>query len=232
MFGSSLYAMMFTVALVLEVAYRFDQFAWKALNVAPFVFTWVFITSLLGVAADRALTLKGKKSGLSISISIFLFAAAFLFFAVRRFLPPWPISEATFETYPAQAAYLKDAGSFLVLAFLFFLLPSHFVFVLTSLWMPQSANATKMRGESVIKAAARRALYPRLWVLCSLLVVFVIITIVGTAHLLDNLKPGPYHNLFVQLIYVRGILCFSFGLYCVFWYQRTISGANREVVSY
>lgn len=32
------------------------------------------------------------------------------------------------------------------------------------------------------------------------------VSLVMTSHLLDHLKPGPYMNLFVQLVYLRGIL--------------------------
>lgn len=233
--GSSLYAMLFAIALVLEVAYRFDQFGKLAQKLAPLVFIWVFVTSVIGLGADRILTLRGRKFGLSISISIFLSAAVVLFLAVRSFLPSWPITQATFETYPAQAAFLKDVGSFFILAFLFFLLPSHFAFMLRhSLSLSRSADATKVSGHEVLKAAARRALYPRFSVLCSLLVVFAVIAVAGTAHLLDNLKPAPYHNLFVQLLYLREILYFSFGLCCLLWYYRVINDikANASLVQF
>jgi hypothetical protein len=76
MFGSSLYAMLFTVALVLEVAYRFDNFGSKALKLAPFVFFWMFATSVIGLFADRILTLQRKTFGLTISTSTFIIAAA------------------------------------------------------------------------------------------------------------------------------------------------------------
>jgi drug/metabolite transporter (DMT)-like permease len=78
-------------------------------------------------------------------------------------------------------------------------------------------------SEQLITTVARQALYPRFWFLCLLLVLFALIAIAGTAHLLDHLKPGPHMNLFVELLYLRGILYFGLGLYCLMWYYRAIN---------
>ena len=227
----SFYSALFALAVILEVAYQFDHFGSKALKLAPLVFFWMFATSVMGLFADRILTLQRKTFGLAVSTSTFIIAAAALFGGLCMFLPPLPITEATFETYPAQAAYLKDVGSFLALAFFFLLLPSHFVFALqyeSALNRPNDEPG--VTSEQLIRTIARRTLYPRFWFLCLLLILFALIAITSTAHLLDHLKPGPYMNLFVELLYLRGILYFGLGTYCLVSYYRAINRAKKERV--
>ena len=220
----SFYSALFALAVILEVVYQFDRFGNKAMKLAPFVFFSMFATSVIGLFADHILTLRRKTFGLTVSTSTFILAAAALFAGLCMFLPSVPITEATFETYPAQAAYLKDAGSFLALAFFFLLLPSHFVFAVQSeLALNRPNDERRVTSELLIRTIARRTLYPRFWFLCLLLILFALIAIAGTAHLLDHLKPSPYMNLFVELLYLRGILYFGLGLYCLVWYYRVIS---------
>lgn len=223
----SFYSALVALAVILEVAYQFDHFGSKALKLAPVVFFWMFATSVIGLFADRILTLQRRTFGLTISTSTFIIATAVLFAGLCMFLPSLPITEATFETYPARAAYLKDAGSFLALAFFFLLLPSHFVFA------AQHESAVNLPNDergvtSEQPIIARRTLYPRFWFLCLLLILFALIAIAGTAHLLDHLKPGPYMNLFVELLYLREILYFGLGTYCLVWYYRAINRAQKE----
>jgi hypothetical protein len=62
-----------------------------------------------------------------------------------------------------------------------------------------------------------------LWVLVGFLVVLAIASLAMTAHLLDNLKFGPYSNLFTQLVYLRGILYFGLGIECLLWYRGALT---------
>ncbi len=48
-----------------------------------------------------------------------------------------------------------------------------------------------------------------------------------TSRLLDHLKPGPYTNLFTQLVYIRGFLYFGLGIWCLIWYYQAIDEAKR-----
>jgi len=49
-----------------------------------------------------------------------------------------------------------------------------------------------------------------------------------TARLLDNLKPNPYQNLFVQLVYLRGLLFFGLGIECLAWYRNALNEIKSE----
>ena len=223
--GCALYSLMFSVALPLEVAYKWDRLGRMALFLTVPVFVWMLLTSILGLKIDERLTMKGKKGGLAAAVASFFTATILLLVGLSFFLPTVPITESSIQPYPAQAAYLKDAGSFLILAFFFLLLPSHFVFALRrALVLERRKDSPGLLSEQIITTVARRTLYPRFWFLCLLLVLFALIAIAGTAHLLDHLKPSPYMNLFVELLYLRGILYFGLGLFCLMWYHAAIIG--------
>lgn len=220
----ALYSAMFAVALPLEVAYKWDLLGRMALFLTLPVFVWMLFTSILGLKIGERLTMKGKKGGLAVALGTFVAATILLLIGLSFFLPTVPITESLIQPYPAQAAYLKDAGSFLILAFFFLLLPSHFVFALQhALALDHREDIPGVLGEQVITAVARRTLYPRFWFLSLLLILFALIAIAGTAHLLDHLKPGPHMNLFVELLYLRGILYFGLGLFCLMWYYHELN---------
>jgi len=110
-----LYASLYATSLFLEVAYEFNRFEGMAWKTAPLIFAWMMISSVAALWADRKLTFKGKPGGLVASVAIFLIAAALLFVILIRFLPPFPVTQSTLQSYPAQAAYLKDMSYFLAL---------------------------------------------------------------------------------------------------------------------
>lgn len=202
-----------------------------ALFLAVPVFVWMLFTSTLSLKIDERLTMKGKKGGLAVAVGSFVTATILLLVGLSFFLPTVPITESSIQPYPAQAAYLKDAGSFLILAFFFLLLPSHFVFALQhALVLDRREDIPGVLSEQVITAVARRTLYPRFWFLSLLLILFALIAIAGTAHLLDHLKPGPHMNLFVELLYLRGILYFGLGLFCLMEYYRIVRRFRSKAV--
>jgi DNA-binding winged helix-turn-helix (wHTH) protein len=227
--SSTLYAALYGSAVFLEIAYEFDRYRRSAFVVAPIVFGWILLSSIAGLGINRKRVFKGKHSGLTITISVFFFAAALLFGGLSRWLPNEPITRATFQTYPAQAAYLKDLAYFLVLALLFLIIPFHFVTAMEH-------EIEEGRHQSVLDnlRARKLAVLPRgtiylgFWHLALLLFMFAVMSIAMTAHLLDNLGSGTYRNLFTQLVYVRGMLYFGLGIECLAWYYRALNDLKRE----
>lgn len=221
--SSTLYAALYGTAVLLEIAYEFDRYGRAALKIAPIVFGSIFITTVTGLLTDRKLTLKNKRNGLVGAVLIFFVAAFIVFGVLTRFLPNSTITLAEFQTYPAQAAYLKDMLYFLVLALLFLIFPFHFI---ASLKREVDCGHCDRVIETIIgsKTAVARvgAVYPRFWALALLLIAFAVISLVMTAHLLDNLKPGEYRNLFTLLVYVRGALYFGLGIECLAWYRKAL----------
>lgn len=229
--SSVLYGALYASAMIVEIAYEYDRFGGSALRISPLVFGWITITSVLGLVADQKLTLQDRRGGLVISVLVFLLSAMVAFAGVT-FLPSSPITLAGFQTYPAQTAYLKDMVYFLVLAFVFMILPFHFVSEMESEMQRGRyryvLDALTSRGLAVLPGGM---IYPRVWALTLVLLLFVVLAIPMTAHLLDNLTPGPYTNLFTQLFYVRGILYFILGVECLIWYYGTLNKLKRKCIS-
>jgi DNA-binding winged helix-turn-helix (wHTH) protein len=222
--ASALYGGLYATALILELAYEFDRFGSTALKIAPLVFVWSMMTAIVGLTIDRKLTLQGGAGGLAASSLIFLVAAAALFGVLSNFLPAFAITKAAFQTYPAQAAYLKDVSYFIVLSLLFMILPFHYIAAI-------EREVQRGRYSSVLEALqgnTRSVLssgepYPKLWALTSVLLVFAALSLVMTAHLLENLVPGSFMNLFTELFYLRGILYFGLGIVCLWWYYGRLT---------
>jgi DNA-binding winged helix-turn-helix (wHTH) protein len=219
-----LYAALYATAVPLEVAYQFDRFGAAALKIAPFVLVGVLLGSIAGLSVDHKLARRGKLSGLLAAIGIFLISASFIFAALCLFLPSFPVTLSSLQSYPAQAAYLKDESYFLVLAIFFVVMPFHFTTMMEGEVIGKRNNSTVgLPIENKATTAAKRTPYPKLWFLASLLVVLALISVAMTAHLIDNLRPAPYMNLFVLLVYLRGILYFGLGLECLIWYWNVLN---------
>jgi hypothetical protein len=100
--GSGLYALLYSIALVLEIAYQFDRFGASALKIAPLVFGWITISSAAGLVIDRKLTSQDRAGGLIAAAAIFLIAAAALFLFLTRYLPATPITESYLQVIPLR----------------------------------------------------------------------------------------------------------------------------------
>lgn len=230
--SSTLYAALYAVCILLEVAYAFDKLGHAAMKIAPLAFVWIALSSLAALTLDRKLVAQGRSGGLAVSLGMFLFAAVTLFAGLTRFFPSFPITQASFQTYPAQAAFLKDMAYFACLAFFYMILPYHFVATLEreiSLNRQRSVLITLTTRK--FRVSPQGTIYPRFWVLAVFLAVLALVSLTMMTHLLDNLSPGPHMNLFTQLVYVRGILYFALGLECLAWYYRALNDLRRECLS-
>ena len=49
-----------------------------------------------------------------------------------------------------------------------------------------------------------------------------------SSHLFDNLKPGRFMNMFIQLMQLHSVLFFGMGLECLAWYTRALNELKRE----
>lgn len=225
----ALYAALYVVALLVEIAYQFDIYRRAGLLVAPFVFAWIFVASLGGLAADWRLTRAGSRRGLAASMAIFLFAALALWAVSGWFLPAAPVTQMSLQAMPAQVAYLKTIGYFLLLENLFLLIPFHF-----TLAMQREMGAKRHRlalglltGDK-LSIAPRGALFLRPWVLGTLLAAMGVVSIYLHFNLINHLRPGAYQNLFTHLIETRLLLYFALGGECLFWYHSALNELKRE----
>jgi hypothetical protein len=218
--------------VLLEIAYEFERYGQVAFRVTPIVFAWILITSVIGLLAGRRGISRSGLVGLLLMVIVFFGAALVTYAGMTRFLPNHAITQARFQTYPAEAAYLKDMVHFLVLALLFMIIPFHFVSMIRREVQEGRYRAVldvlNLRRFAVLP---RGAIYLRFGHLVLLLLLLAVLSIAMTTHLLDNLQPGPYRNLFTQLVYLRGILYFGLGIECLAWYYSALADVKRACVS-
>jgi hypothetical protein len=228
----TLYALLYSVALLVEVAYQFDQFGSAALKIAPLVFLWILATSMAGLAVDWRRTQQRRTKGLTLSVSTFVAAALLLHAALWLFLPGYPLVQASIQTYTAQAAYLKSVIYFLPVAVVFLLLPFHFVVVMQrELQLGRHNPALALLTGERHSITPPKAVYLRLsWLLVALAVI-VLVAIPMGARLFDNLRPGAYMNLFTQLVLLRTLLYFGLAVACVAWYSHSLNELKRECLA-
>lgn len=229
--GCGLYALLYVDALFLEIAYQFDRLGPSAFKLSPLVFLWIFGTSVAALWLDWRRTLEGKTTGLALSLTTFISAGILLYAALGLFLPSHPVTEADFQTYPAQGAYLKSVYYFLPLGVIFLLLPYHFVVsVRRALRDGRHRDVLDLLSGRRSSAAPTGTVYLRSWWLVVTLAIAVAAALVAMAHLFEGLKPNPHSGLFVQLAQWRLLLYVILGLECTLWYYWTLNEIKRECV--
>lgn len=227
--ASALYALLYVVGLLSEVAYAFDRLGGAALRIAPLVFLWILATSVLALWGCWKCLVQRRVAGLAVSIGAFASAALLLYGALCFFLPASPITQASFQTYTAQAAYMKGIRYALPLAAVFCLVPFHFVVAMQRELKDDHhrLGLALLTGESWA-VAPPSAFFIRVRSLWVTLLVLLLISIPMSSHLFDHLTAGPYMNLFTHLMQLRWILYFGFALECLAWYSRALNEIKRE----
>ena len=232
MASCGLYALLYTVALLLEVAYKFDLFAPVAIELAALIFFFVFAASLGGLWLEQKRTLEGKSGGLALCSLLFVVTGLLVYGLLGFFLPGSAITEANFQTYPARAAYLKDVSYFLALAFLFMIVPFHFV-----LSVEREIRAGKHRSALDLLMGKQRGIAPggAVFLRPSWLVILLIIAVAGSqiamAHLIENLRPSGHMYLFTALMEARRLNYFVLGIECLVWYYRALNDLKKECLN-
>jgi len=222
--ASTLYALMYTDALLLEIAYKWDTYGSAALKLSPAIFTWILISSVVALMLCRRWANLGNSTSLVFTVAIFVTAAALLYCALIFFLPSTAVTEAWFQASTGQAAYLKNiCFYFLPLAIVFLLIPFHSISVLDrevrrgNCCIVMKILPTPAQSTSFGLFIPSRALG---WILF----VAAIVSLLLTYRLFDNLKDGPYQNLFSILAILRVMLYFGFGAECLAWYHMSLEG--------
>lgn len=226
---SVLYASLYAVALVLEVAYEFDSYRNLALFGAPSVFFGIFIATLWGFQMMHSQILRGRHGSLLWGSLIFLVASITCYLVASRFLPDRAITQAAFQTYTARAAFLKDTITFLPLAAIFLLLP--YIFVLSmqrELKEGRYSMVSRLLTGDKAAVPPRFTIYLKVRTLGILFVVIIMTALIMIAHLLDNLKPAPNVDLFQELVWVRFAFFILIAIEANVWYYLTLNEIKRE----
>ncbi len=229
LFASSAYGLMYSITLLLEIAYRWDRYGTTAMELCPAVFFWIASTSMI------ALNLRGKTSrsrnrtSLAVSIVLFLVAAGLVSMTLLLFLPDIPVTEASFQSSTGQAAYLKNVFFyFLPLAILFLVIPFHLVLRLREdMRVGNHRQVMDFLSRRPRSLSPEHAIYISPRTLGTILFGAAITSMILTYRLFDNLKPGPYMNSFAVLAIVRVVLYFGFAVECLIWYYLTLEKIKR-----
>ncbi len=227
--SSALYALLFVVALFVEVAYDYESFGEIGWSLAPWIFGWIVTTSALGLWVDFVATRSGRVYGLAVSVLVFLVAGFGLVTGVSFWLPPHAITKASLQTYTAQAAYVKNAFYFVPLAILYVVLPFNLVARLEGeLRRGKTRQVLRLLSGGRPKPAPRGSVYLRVWWLTVLLVLVAVTSAYGTAHLFDRLTPDANANLFMRLYQIRLFLFFLLASASVGWLQLSFDRLRRQ----
>lgn len=227
--GSTIYAMLLALVLPLEIAYAYDlyvNFTWIA---TLLVLMGVFATTYLALAVDLKITRAGRDFGLAASIGILILSGSATYLAVRPGLPAYPLTQASFQTWTAQAAYLKTLVYSVAFAVVFVSLSFHFVIAMQrELSAGEYNRGFELLTNSSQGIAPPGAPYLPPWLFGVLLLAGAIYSILSAAHLLEALKVTKFSNLFIHLIEFRWILFLALGMECCWWYYSAINELKRE----
>jgi DNA-binding winged helix-turn-helix (wHTH) protein len=210
-----LYGILYWIALLLEIAYKFDRFGVKALWFGLPLTAWIAGTSISSLLWTEDLIRRHKPlKALIGGLMFFLVGCVATCIAVSYFLPPEPVTLARFQTQPAFAAYLKNCLIyFLPLGVVFILLPFYAV------CLHRFISSLPRSAESVFSIRISFILCLRPAHLFGLWAATLMYSIYATFYLLDNLQTGEFHNLFVTLAFVRFFVYFGLGLMCLIWFH-------------
>jgi membrane protein CcdC involved in cytochrome C biogenesis len=230
--ASALYALLYGIGLLLEIAYSFDSYGPTALRLLPLVLLWVGATTTGALLLGSKAVSRGRGYGIAFSTSIIAASAVLLFLGLCLFLPNTPVTRARFQTYSAQAAYFKAVMYGVPTAILFLVVP-----FLSIVRMQRELRADRHAFVLALLMREKWAVAPRgmffarprfLWVI---LLAALIVSIAASSHLLDNLLPGSFAGLFILLVQFRWILYLAFGVECVAWYSHALNELKRECVA-
>lgn len=227
---SVLYALMFTIALFVEVAYDYERLGQIAVHLSPWVFVFIATASALGLWADWESIQRGKQIGLLISVPLFVVSGFGLAIGLGPWLPDEAVTRASIFTYTAHAAYIKTVCYFVPLSVLFVVLPFHLVAALEAeVRSGRSAEVARLLFSRRPGVAPLGAIYLKVWWLTVTLGAAAVSSAYGIAHLVDNLEAHSNSNLFLLLYLARIVLFFVIAVTSLLWFQLSLDRLRREV---
>lgn len=226
---SIIFGLMLASTVPLEVAFAYDRYAGLVWMSVPAVFVAAMIATMVSLLLDVELTRRGQNVGLVASTMTLILSSVVNYAAVRPHLSAFPLTQANFQTWSAQAAYLKGLVYCTAFTGVFLLLAFHFVITMQREFLAdRHGEGFELLARGWLGVAPAGAPYLPSWVFGVLLLVGAIYSILSTAHLLEALKVTPYTNLFIQLIEIRWVLFLALGVECCWWYYSSVNELKRE----
>lgn len=210
------YGLLYFIAAVMEIAYRFDIYGIKAL----FFGSAFLIINFAAVTASLALVcriISRGKPALLMAVSLLACAGIITILLSAFYLPFTPITKASLQTQPAFIAFGKNV--------LIYFQPLGIVFLLLPFY---ATLAGRLKDANLIKKIPFDVIFIKPWHLLIIYLGAVIFSLLTTNHLLDNLKSeSDYHALFSGLIFLRFVVYFGLGLGSIIRYHIQI---NKEKI--
>ena len=197
-----LYAGLFAISVLLESAHEYR--GKDTLRATTLAGSLILATSFAATWVDTYYISINRGEGLWYALPIFVAAAVLQWTLVRPALSANAIVRTRFQTHTAQAAHLKNTCYFLLIVAFFWLPPRHCVHV--------------TNGQAFQTVSHGSFCPPPEW-LFGIFVLMLLLSIPMGSRLLENLRPSPRHNLYVNLFYARALLYFLLSTICLVWYS-------------
>jgi hypothetical protein len=225
-----MYALLYALPLLVEVAYAWNLYGRTALIVAPFVFVWMFATTL-GALAVCVRDARADVRGFVRPLFLLIGASAVFCAVLVPLAPSAAVTQASFQTWPANLAFLKSTFHAWLVAPVFILWPFHFVLVMQrQLALGRYERVVKLLTRDSYAVPPPGVRYPAVWALGLYFAGLVTYNWLALSHLFDHLAAGPYKNLFMALVLARVAIWLALPVICIWWYQGALDELKRESV--
>lgn len=225
---SGLYALLFAVPVLVEIAYQFDRYRSRAIPLAVATFAWMFASTLSLLAHDARVVRQGRL-GFGIGLAAMAVSTAVVCAFVLPLLPAEPMTRASFGTWPAQLAFLKSVFYAWLVGPVFVLWLFHFIVV-----MQKQLTLGRSRAVLALLSGDKSSLPPKgvgrpnTSMLAAYLAMLFVINYAGVNHLFANLEPGPHQRLFMVLLLVRATAWLTLPALGLVWYTNSLNELKRE----
>ncbi|MDB5388759.1 MAG: hypothetical protein JWM11_4405 [Planctomycetaceae bacterium] len=228
-----LYGVEWAAGLWSELGYAYDRFGTLLWVLSLPVTIVVGGTVLLALWLDVRSTRAGHTTGLVRSMAALALILSLLTVALMIVLPAERTIQASFQTRTAAAGYLKDA-ELIFLPLLVFVVPTFDAILRFQREIRSNRHAQVLslmaRAPDAVTPRGMLYLSPRL--LGVVLLIYGVVKVLGTNHMLDALTPGPYANFFSVAAYISTGLWFAIAITSLVWYAGALNELKREAVAY
>ena len=226
--GSFLFALLFALPMLVEVAYAFDEYRVMSMRLAVFAFAWMMAVTIGGFWVVVRRTRESRYS-LTPVLVLWLAGIGFLCLLAVFALPNARTVQASFQTWPADFGYLKSVFYAVLVGPLFFLSPFHFVVVMQNeLRSGRHQTVLAVLAGDPLRVPPRGPYYVRVWVLTLGLAGLFVLNYFGITHLFENLRPAPYRDFFMGLVLTRASVWLLLTVLCIGWYVVNLNELKRE----
>lgn len=225
------FGLMMGLALLAEVAYQWKTYAGWALYVSLIIGVGSTAVCLLSFDLMRRRLIAGRTNSIVFALGPLIAWAVLIALAVAPFLSSDPIVLANFQTMTARIGWMKSVGQALQIPLLS-LVPFHFVLAMQhELWSDRVDRVLRLLTNDSMRVTPRGTLFVRPVLAAAIFVLFASWWIVGSAHLLENLDPGPSLALFMALGISRTMIVLITLFAALVWYSRVFNDLKREAIA-